>query len=83
MSGEHARIAEMAATKAVEEVLEKLNLTKEYITLKEIRTLYGRKVAKSARISEMIEWFPMEVQGGSSVYCKKSEFTNFLFNNKF
>jgi hypothetical protein len=73
------QIAQVAA----EKVLMELNIVPEIITYSQIRKLYGKKLAEKARISEDIEWFPMSPKGtGVAVYCKKSEFTEFLFDRK-
>jgi len=76
--------ATQIAYATTEKVLMDLKLIPEIITLSEIKKLYGRKLAERARMSEDIEWFPMSPKGnGFSVYCKRSEFTDFLFDRKF
>lgn len=68
----------------VDVVLQKMNVVPEIITLSQIKKLYGRALAKSARESRQIEWFPMGRRGkGVEVYCRREQFLGFLFRNPF
>lgn len=67
---------------AVEKVLMDMKIIPEFITFSEVRKLYGKKFADRARMSEDIEWFPHSPKGqGYAVYCKRSEFTDYLFES--
>lgn len=71
----------IAVKAATEKVLMDLKLMPETITYSEIKRLYGKKFAERARMSEKIEWFPLAPKGqGFAVYCRRSEFTDFLFD---
>lgn len=83
MSRKLASPISIAAKAAAEKVLMDLKLMPEIITYSEIKRLYGRRFAEKARWSEQIEWYPLSPKGeGYSVYCKRSEFTDFLFDEK-
>ena len=76
------KVARQTALATVGEVLQKAGLEPELITYSEIRKLYGRKLADKARNSMDIEWYPGPRKGnGNMVFCKRSEFREYLFNH--
>jgi len=73
----------IAVKAATEKVLMELKLMPETITLSEVKKLYGKKFAERARMSPKIEWYPLTPKGqGFAVYCRRSEFTDFLFDEE-
>jgi len=61
------KAARQAALATVGELLAKTGIEPEYITFREIKKLYGRKMAERARMAENIEWFPGYKKGSGRI----------------
>ena len=66
------------AEMVVNRTLESLNLKRKTITLSEINKLYGPTIARMARQSLNIQWFPMGESNKCGLECFCSEFERWL-----